>query len=110
MGRCGANMDTDPSPSNVKMLTGIAEEMLKQKNVESVIFGGKRIGEQSNFEKLYWLLVSLCWSIRGGVAELLLLLYSSRLPPNPPEANSTQMNKGKLFLLFHFLFILNCIN
>lgn len=54
LGRCGANMDTDPSPSNVKMLNGIAEEMLKQKNVESVLFGGKRIGEQSNFEKLDW--------------------------------------------------------
>lgn len=47
-------MDSDPSPSNVKMLIGIAEEMLKQKNVESVLFGGKRIGEQSNNEKLDW--------------------------------------------------------
>ncbi|XP_057979575.1 patatin-like protein 6 [Malania oleifera] len=53
-GRCGANVDTDPSASNVKMLIGVAEEMLKQKNVESVMFGGKRIGEQSNFEKLDW--------------------------------------------------------
>ncbi|CAA2970809.1 patatin-like protein 6 [Olea europaea var. sylvestris] len=51
-GRCGANVDTDPSPSNVKMLIGIADEMLKQKNVESVLFSGKKIGEQSNFEKL----------------------------------------------------------
>ncbi|XWS75140.1 hypothetical protein CRYUN_Cryun01aG0059800 [Craigia yunnanensis] len=54
LGRCGPNVDTDPSPSNVNMLIGIAEEMLKQKNVESVLFGGKRIGEQSNFEKLDW--------------------------------------------------------
>ncbi|KAK7270347.1 hypothetical protein RIF29_23420 [Crotalaria pallida] len=54
MGRCGANVDTDSSPSNVKMLIGIAEEMLKQENVESVLFGGKRIGEQRNFEKLDW--------------------------------------------------------
>ncbi|KAH8497282.1 hypothetical protein Peur_054201 [Populus x canadensis] len=54
LGRCGPNVDTDPSPNNVKMLIGIAEEMLKQKNVESVLFGGKRIGEQSNFEKLDW--------------------------------------------------------
>lgn len=53
-GRCGLNVDTDPSPSNVKMLIGLAEEMLKQKNVESVLFGGKRLGEQSNFEKLDW--------------------------------------------------------
>ncbi|KAL8517958.1 hypothetical protein ACS0TY_009308 [Phlomoides rotata] len=52
--RCGENVDTDPRPSNVKMLTGIADEMLKQKNVESVLFGGKRIGEQSNSERLDW--------------------------------------------------------
>lgn len=48
------SLDTDPSPNNVKRLVGIADEMLKQKNVESVLFGGKRIGEQSNFEKLEW--------------------------------------------------------
>lgn len=54
MGRCGPNVDTDSSPSNVKMLIGIAEQMLKQENVESVLFGGKRIGEQRNFEKLDW--------------------------------------------------------
>ncbi|KAF8397677.1 hypothetical protein HHK36_016598 [Tetracentron sinense] len=54
LGRCGASVDSDPSPSNVKMLVGVAEEMLKQKNVESVLFGGKRIGEQTNFEKLDW--------------------------------------------------------
>ncbi|KAI3470451.1 hypothetical protein Pfo_027114 [Paulownia fortunei] len=53
-GRCGANVDSDPSPSNIKMLIRIADEMLKQKNVESVLFSGKRIGEQSNFEKLDW--------------------------------------------------------
>lgn len=47
-------MDTDSSGSNVKMLMGIAEEMLKQKNVESVLFEGKRIGEQSNLERLEW--------------------------------------------------------
>ncbi|XP_028782137.1 patatin-like protein 6 [Neltuma alba] len=54
MGRCGPNVDTDSSPNNVKMLIGIADEMLKQKNVESVLFEGKRIGDQSNFEKLDW--------------------------------------------------------
>lgn len=50
----GANVDHDSSPSNVKMLVGVAEEMMKQKNVESVLFGGKRIGEQTNMEKLDW--------------------------------------------------------
>ncbi|GMG99390.1 hypothetical protein Nepgr_001230 [Nepenthes gracilis] len=53
-GRCGPNVDTDPSPANVKMLVGVAEEMMKQKNVESVLFGGKRMSEKSNAEKLDW--------------------------------------------------------
>lgn len=54
MGQCGPNVDTDSSASNVKMLIGIGDEMLKQKNVESVMFEGKRIGDESNFEKLDW--------------------------------------------------------
>ncbi|XP_048494785.2 patatin-like protein 6 isoform X1 [Beta vulgaris subsp. vulgaris] len=53
-GRCGPYVDTDASPSNVKLLVEVGEEMLKQKNVESVLFGGKRISEQCNFEKLDW--------------------------------------------------------
>nr|XP_043613605.1 patatin-like protein 7 [Erigeron canadensis] len=54
MSRHGPNVDSDPSPNNVKSLIGLADEMLSQKNVESVLFGGKRIGEQTNFEKLEW--------------------------------------------------------
>ncbi|CAN4096191.1 unnamed protein product [Withania somnifera] len=53
-GCCGLNIDADPSPSNVEKLLGIADEMLKQKNVESLLFGGKKIAEQSNFQKLDW--------------------------------------------------------
>ncbi|ONK70661.1 uncharacterized protein A4U43_C04F200 [Asparagus officinalis] len=54
MEQCGADADCNPSPGNVKVLLGAADEMLKQKNVESVMFGGKRIGEQTNMEKLDW--------------------------------------------------------
>ncbi|MED6120795.1 Patatin-like protein 7 [Stylosanthes scabra] len=54
MGLSVPNLDIDTSPANVKILTGMAEEMLKQKNVESVLLGGKRISEQSNGEKLDW--------------------------------------------------------
>ncbi|KAJ6819331.1 patatin-like protein 3 [Iris pallida] len=59
MGRCGADTDSDPSPGNVKALLGAAEEMLKQKNLESVMFGGKRMGEQTNMEKLDWFAAEL---------------------------------------------------
>ncbi|XP_047322564.1 patatin-like protein 6 [Impatiens glandulifera] len=54
LGGCGPNVDYDGSPSNVKKLSDIADEMLKQKNMESVLFGGKRISEHSNSEKLDW--------------------------------------------------------
>ncbi|XP_051121657.1 patatin-like protein 6 [Andrographis paniculata] len=54
LSRCGENVDSDPSPGNVKTLVAVADEMLKQKNVDSVLFGGKKIGEQSNFQKLDW--------------------------------------------------------
>ncbi|CAA7390425.1 unnamed protein product [Spirodela intermedia] len=48
------DVDSDAGAGNVKMLLGVAEEMLKQRNVESVLFGGKRISEQTNLEKLEW--------------------------------------------------------
>ncbi|XP_020584922.1 patatin-like protein 6 [Phalaenopsis equestris] len=54
-GRCGADVDSDPSSANVNVLLNVAEEMLKQKNVESVLFGGRRISEQTNMEKLDWI-------------------------------------------------------
>ncbi|KAI3902952.1 hypothetical protein MKW92_018304 [Papaver armeniacum] len=50
----GISLDSDSGSRNSKMLVGLAEDMLKQKNVESVLFGGKRIAQQTNFEKLDW--------------------------------------------------------
>ncbi|KAF8413508.1 hypothetical protein HHK36_001498 [Tetracentron sinense] len=40
--------------SNGKILMGVSEEMLEQKNVESVLFRGKKIVENTNSEKLEW--------------------------------------------------------
>ncbi|KZV37370.1 patatin-like protein 6 [Dorcoceras hygrometricum] len=54
LGRHGTNIESCPVPNKVKMLVGVADDMLKQKNVESVLFNGKRIGERSNLEKLEW--------------------------------------------------------
>ncbi|KAF8396579.1 hypothetical protein HHK36_018203 [Tetracentron sinense] len=81
LGRCGTNVDLDPSPSNVNMLVGVAEEMLKQKNVESVLFGGKRIGEQTNFEKLDWF---------AGELVLEHLKRSCRIAPTVAFKKATQ--------------------
>ncbi|KAB2010481.1 hypothetical protein ES319_D10G241000v1 [Gossypium barbadense] len=83
LGRCGPNVDTDPSPSNVKMLIAIAEEMLKQKNVESVLFGGKRLADQTNFEKL------------DGFAAQLVLEHQRRSCRIAPTVAFKQPNNPK---------------
>ncbi|CAL9753242.1 unnamed protein product [Musa acuminata subsp. burmannicoides] len=54
-GMCSVDVDHDASLGNVKVLLEAAEEMLRQKSVESMLFGGKRITEQTNMEKLDWL-------------------------------------------------------
>lgn len=82
-GQCGANVDSDPSPSNIKALMGISDEMLKQKNVESVLFSGKKIGEQSNLEKLDWF------------AEQLVLEHQRRSCRIAPTVAFKQATNGK---------------
>ncbi|XP_030548917.1 patatin-like protein 6 [Rhodamnia argentea] len=54
LGQGGRDVDMVRSPDNVKVVTAMADGMLKQKNVESVLFGGKRVSGQSNYEKLDW--------------------------------------------------------
>lgn len=82
-GRCGPNVDTDASPSNVKMLVEIGEEMLKQKNVESVLFGGKRISEQSNFEKLDWFAQELVLEHQRRSCRIAPTVAFKQANPNP---------------------------
>lgn len=52
--RISGDADCDASAGNVKALSQAAEEMLRQKNVESVLFGGKRVKQETNMEKLDW--------------------------------------------------------
>ncbi|KAG7033002.1 Patatin-like protein 6, partial [Cucurbita argyrosperma subsp. argyrosperma] len=54
LGQGEPSSSTDSNAGNVKMLVELADEVLKQKNVESVLFGGKRFAEQTNSEKLDW--------------------------------------------------------
>lgn len=44
----------DPSSWNVKNLLKISEDMLKQKSMETVPFGGKRLLSHTNAERLEW--------------------------------------------------------
>ncbi|KVE57845.1 hypothetical protein Ccrd_023944 [Cynara cardunculus var. scolymus] len=83
MGRCGVNVDSDYSPSNVRLLIGIADEMLKQKNVESVLFGGKRIGQQSNFEKLDWFAGELLLELQRRSCRIAPTVAFKQATPKP---------------------------
>ncbi|KAG2542044.1 patatin-like protein 6 [Panicum virgatum] len=49
---CGPDGEYEPTPGNVRALLAAADEMLKQRNVESVLFEGRRVAEQTNAEKL----------------------------------------------------------
>ncbi|KAK4764634.1 hypothetical protein SAY86_025724 [Trapa natans] len=82
---CVPNMDTDASPENVKMLIAMAEEMLKQKNVESVLFGGKRIAEQSNFEKLDWFAAELVQEHRRRSCRIAPTVAFKQAAPAHPD-------------------------
>ncbi|CAM8968032.1 unnamed protein product [Rhodiola kirilowii] len=83
LGRCVANVDTDPSPHNVQMLTEMAEEMLKQKNVESVMFGGKRTREESNYEKLDWFAGELVIEHQRRSCRIAPTVAFKQVYPNP---------------------------
>uniref|UniRef100_A0A7N0V2T0 Patatin n=1 Tax=Kalanchoe fedtschenkoi TaxID=63787 RepID=A0A7N0V2T0_KALFE len=83
LGRCVANVDTDGSPKNMKMLIEMAEEMLKQKNVESVMFSGKRIGDQSNYEKLDWFAGELVIEHQRRSCRIAPTVAFKQLHPNP---------------------------
>ncbi|KAJ4977426.1 hypothetical protein NE237_002532 [Protea cynaroides] len=50
----GKYLKNSKSPANGEDLLGIAEEVLKHKNVESTLFRGKKIIQNTNSEKLEW--------------------------------------------------------
>lgn len=83
LGQCAANVDTDSSPGNVKKLTEMAEEMLKQKNVESVMFEGKRVGEKSNYEKLDWFAGELVAEHQRRSSRIAPTVVFKQINPNP---------------------------
>ncbi|CAH9129980.1 unnamed protein product [Cuscuta epithymum] len=85
----GVCLDTDPGPNNVRKLVRMADEMLLQKNVESVLFGGKRIGEESNSQKLDWLAGELVEEQqRRRISGLSPIVTIKKAAP-PPNSNSS---------------------
>ncbi|KAK1283806.1 hypothetical protein QJS10_CPB21g00976 [Acorus calamus] len=57
----GNNVRGRPDSNSIKTesLLNAAEEMLTQKNVESIMFRGKKVAEKTNIEKLDWLACEL---------------------------------------------------
>ncbi|KAG0477569.1 hypothetical protein HPP92_012288 [Vanilla planifolia] len=94
MNRCGADVDSDPSSANVKALEEMAEEMLKQKNVESVLFGGRRVSEQTNMEMLDFI---------AGELVLEHQRRSCRIAPTVAFKQAAAKPKGRGFLKQSFL-------
>ncbi|KAF3783630.1 Patatin-like protein 7 [Nymphaea thermarum] len=52
----GAKLSGDPAatPANMKMVASLADEVLAQRNVESVLFRGRKVTERTNAEALEW--------------------------------------------------------
>lgn len=87
MGRCSAEVDYDARPVTVKVLSETAEEMLRQKNVESVLFGGKRVRGQTNMEKLDWLAGELVLEHRRRSCRIAPTVAFKRA--HPPKSATT---------------------
>lgn len=62
---CGPDGEYDPTPANVQALLAAADETMKQRNVESVLFEGRRVGDHTNAEKLDWFAAELVAEHRG---------------------------------------------
>ncbi|CAL9109400.1 unnamed protein product [Musa textilis] len=90
MGRCSAEVDHDARPATVKVLSEAAEEMLRQKNVESVLFGGKRVRGQTNMEKLDWLAGELVLEHRRRSCRIAPTVAFKRAHPPKSAATSKQ--------------------
>ncbi|XP_062216169.1 patatin-like protein 6 [Phragmites australis] len=80
---CGPDGEYDPTPANVRALLAAADEMLKQRNVESVLFEGRRVGEQTNAEKLDWFAGELIAEHRSRGSRIAPTVAFKQAPQKP---------------------------
>ncbi|KQK22522.1 patatin-like protein 7 [Brachypodium distachyon] len=81
---CGPDGEYEPTPANVHALLAAADETLKQRNVESVLFEGRRIGEQTNAEKLDWFAAELVAEHRSRGSRIAPTVAFKQSPRKPP--------------------------
>ncbi|CAL4930161.1 unnamed protein product [Urochloa decumbens] len=80
---CGPDGEYEPTPGNVRALLAAADEMLKQRNVESVLFEGRRVGEQTNAEKLDWFAAELVAEHRSRGSRIAPTVAFKQAPQKP---------------------------
>ncbi|TVU47702.1 hypothetical protein EJB05_07309, partial [Eragrostis curvula] len=80
---CRPDGEYDPTPANVSALLAAADEMLKQRNVESVLFEGRRVGEQTNAEKLDWFAAQLVAEHRSRGSRIAPTVAFKQAPQKP---------------------------
>lgn len=80
---CGPDGEYEPTPGNVRALLAAADEMLKQRNVESVLFEGRRVGEQTNAEKLDWFAAELVAEHRSRGSRIAPTVAFKQAPRKP---------------------------
>ncbi|TKV97042.1 hypothetical protein SEVIR_9G469800v4 [Setaria viridis] len=80
---CGPDGEYEPTPGNVRALLAAADEMLKQRNVESVLFEGRRVGEQTNAEKLDWFAAELVAEHRSRSSRIAPTVAFKQAPQKP---------------------------
>ncbi|XP_071910144.1 patatin-like protein 3 [Coffea arabica] len=88
--RHGSSKRDDDGKAPKRKLDIIADQMLEQKNVESVLFQGKKLVESTNLEKLEWfggeVLKEQEWRKTSSVLPPVILKQSS--PSSPPRSSS----------------------
>ncbi|KAK3151081.1 hypothetical protein QOZ80_3AG0241460 [Eleusine coracana subsp. coracana] len=83
---CGPDGEYEPTPANVSALLAAADEMLKQRNVESVLFEGRRVGEQTNAEKLDRFAAELVGEHRSRGSRIAPTVAFKQAPQKPSSA------------------------
>ncbi|KAL6649602.1 hypothetical protein ACP70R_013826 [Stipagrostis hirtigluma subsp. patula] len=81
---CGPDGEYDPTPANVRALLAAADDMLNERNVESVLFEGRRVGEQTNAEKLDWFAAELVAEHRSRGSRIAPTVAFKQAPRKPP--------------------------
>ncbi|PAN50567.1 hypothetical protein GQ55_9G539200 [Panicum hallii var. hallii] len=79
----GPDGEYEPTPGNVRALLAAADDMLKQRNVESVLFEGRRVGEQTNAEKLDRFAAELVAEHRGRGSRIAPTVAFKQAPQKP---------------------------